>query len=104
MRTAIFDQASDVTTASGKHYTNEELRAEPFYKALFEEPCVAEYNDEGRLLSFSKLEPIKQHYMVDEQDPEIALELCRKARDEEAAKFVSIEDVQAQLSALAGIA
>lgn len=98
----LYDKESPLTWPSGRTMTADEMRESGQYALLFDYDCVVDYDADGIACSFCRLQTYKNHYGIDEPDPEKALALVIEAQKaaEEAAKkkAVTIEDLQAQIA------
>lgn len=96
----IYDKASSITWPSGRTMTSDELREDPIYKHLFEEPYVLFDGSDGVTTSFIKLSSLKREYGVEEEDQNKALkaieeemERRREQAEQEAAQ--RLDDIAA---------
>lgn len=103
----IYNKEESLTWPNMKTMTVEELKKDDDYMVMFTGDWVIDTTEDGITWSFFPLSNMKEAYGVQEEDPETALQKCleeKAKREEQAAQdAVTIQNLQEQLDALAGI-
>lgn len=102
-----YDRTYSLTFPSGRTLSPQELADSEIYSALGTIDCAIVVLSDGVTYEYKRLGELKEAYGVSNEDPESAVsevnEKIRKAEEEAAARHSSVQSIQAQLDALAGI-
>lgn len=102
-----YDRTYSLTLPSGKTMSPQELADNEIYSALGTIDCAIVVLSDGVTYEWKRLGELKEEYGVSNDDPEAAVnevnEKIRQAEEEDKELLSSVQEIQMQVDALAGV-